>query len=119
MSSIQLGFDDDILITNNSITLTTGLEAIRQHLQVRLRLFLGEWFLDTTVGVPWFQQVFQKNTTFIVVQQVLKDAILSTPGVIQLLKFNFDYAGATREATLDFQALTEEGIIDFSQIVDV
>jgi len=119
MSSIQLGLDDDILITNNSMTLTTGLEAIRQHLQTSLRLFLGEWFLDTTVGVPWFQQVFQKNTTFVVVQQVLKDKILSVPGVLQLLKFDFDYNGTTREATLSFQALTEEGVIDFSQIVDV
>lgn len=119
MSSFQLDRDGDLLLTNNSLTLTTGLEAIRQHLQCKFRLFMGEWFLDLDAGVPWFQEVFKKNTSFVVLQEIFKDTILSTPGVIELKTFNFDYDRQRREASLDFQCLTKEGLIDFTQAVDV
>ena len=52
-------------------------------------------------------------------QEIFKDTILTTPGVIELKTFNFDYDRQRREARLDFQALTKEGLIDFTQAVDV
>lgn len=118
MSSFQLDNDGDLLITNNAFTLTEGVEAIRQHLQCKFRLFLGEWFLDLDVGVPWFQEVFKKSTSFVVLQEIFKDTILTTPGVIQLTKFQFDYERFTREALLEFSCETTEGTIDFTQVVD-
>ena len=120
MSSFQLESDatdpffGDLKITDNSLTLTDGLEAIRQHLQVRLQVFYGEWFLDTTVGVPWFQDILKKQPSFVVVNELLKNVILDTPGVLEILEFNFDYTASTREITLEFQALTTDGIIDFT-----
>lgn len=120
MSSLQLETDatsefyGDLMITNNSLTLTTGLEAIRQHLQVRFQMFLGEWFLDTEVGVPWFQEILGKPQSFTVVHELLKETVLETPGVLELLKFEFDYVASTRDITLNFQCLSTEGIIDFS-----
>ena len=116
MSSFQLinnpidPFDGDLQITNNSITLTTGKEAIRQHLQVRFRFFLGEWFLDESEGVPWFRDILIKHATFSVVNEVLKGVILDTPGVLELVKFDFSYNSTTRNVTLEFQCLTTEGI---------
>ena len=46
MSSFALDDNNDLLITDNKLTLTEGLEAIRQHLEVKFKIFLGEWFLD-------------------------------------------------------------------------
>ena len=115
MSSFQLNqTTGDLEITNNSLALTTAREAIRQHLQCRFRLFLGEWFLDIDQGVPWFQDVLQKQSSFAVVKEILKTVILDTPGVIEITTFEFEYNGTTREATLTFSCLTEEGEIDFS-----
>lgn len=116
---LQLDDDGDLLLTNNALTLTEGTEAIRQHLQTRFRLFLGEWFLDTDAGVPWFTDVLVKRPSFAVVSELLKSVILETPGVLELTEFSFDFDGPTREATLEFQCLSSEGIIDFSQIVEV
>lgn len=119
MSSFQLDpLSGDLLITNNSLTLTTGIEAIRQHLQCRFRLFLGEWFLDTSQGVPWYRDILIKRPAFAVVREILKRVILETRGVLEILKFEFDFVGQTREASLTFTALTEEGVIDFTQTVE-
>lgn len=118
MSSFQLDNDGDLQITNNAFSLTEGIEAIRQHLQCKFRLFLGEWFLDLDVGVPWFQEVFRKQTTFVVLQEIFKETILTTPGVIQLLTFTFDYDNFTREAVVNFSCQTTEGLLDFTQVVE-
>lgn len=119
MSSFQLDpTTGDLLITNNSLTLTTGIEAIRQHMQCRFRLFLGEWFLDTTLGVPWFRDILIKRPAFVVVREILKKVILETPGVLEILKFEFDFVGQTRTAKLVFAALTTEGVIDYTQLVE-
>jgi len=119
MSDIALDADGDVDVVNNSIYLNDGLEAIRQHMQIRFQLFLGEWFLDEEAGVPWFRDVLIKNPSFVVVQEILKTVVLDTPGVIELLAFDFSYDAKVREANLSFQALTTDGFIDFNQIVEV
>jgi len=117
MSSFTLE-SSDLKITNNSLTLTDGADAIRQHLENKLRTFLGEWFLDVDVGVPYFQEILKKRPSFQAVSQALKAAIIETPGVIELTFFQFDYL-ATRELQLEFSADTIDGPIDFTQVIEV
>lgn len=119
MSSIKLDSNGDIQLVNNSIVLTDGIDAIRQHIFVRFRFFEGEWFLNTTLGVPYFREILIKNPTFAVVQERLKAVILETPGVLRLTRFNFFFENALRRANLSFEAVTTQGIIDFSQIIEV
>ncbi len=119
MSSLKLDNTGDIDVTNNEVTLTEGLDAIRQHLQCRYRTFLGEWFLDTSIGVPYYQEILTKQPTFQLVQSVLKAVALETPGVTDLTEFTFDYDPVKRWFTLALACLTTEGQIDFSQFVEV
>lgn len=119
MSSFLLDENGDLDTTMNRLSLTTGLEAIRQHLLVKFRLFLGEWFLDQTVGVPYFQDIFVKAPSIAAVSEILKLQILETPGVIELLEFDYDFQETGRTFILKFKALTEEGIIDFSELIGV
>ncbi|HCU24075.1 MAG TPA: hypothetical protein DF383_03580, partial [Deltaproteobacteria bacterium] len=85
MSSFQLDENGDLDISSNRLKLTTDIEAIRQHLLVKFRIFLGEWFLDTRVGLPYFEEIFVKNPNLAAVSELLKLEITDTPGVIELL----------------------------------
>ena len=109
----------DIEVDENDVSIVDGADAIRQHLQIRFGFFLGEWFLDTDLGVPWFRDILIKKPSFVVVQEVLKKIVLDTPGVLQLIEFDFTFDNATREATLDFQCLSDSGVIDFSQVIEI
>lgn len=115
MSSFALDTDGDLLYENNRLSLTTGQEAIRQHLQVRFNFFLGEWVFDENLGVPYYQKILQKKPMYAVVAEVLKSVVLNTSGVIELITFKLDFDSDTRTTTLEFEAMTEEGILDFSQ----
>lgn len=107
MSMLAQTDDGDIQITNNGFTLVTGKAQIRQRLINNLRTFFGEWFLDLTLGVPYFQLIFEKGTSPEIIEALIKDAILDTEGIIALDRFEpLDYDPGTRLLTVDFTART-------------
>jgi hypothetical protein len=57
---LMLGPDGDVLIpADGQPRLTSGTaQAAAQRLRIRCLTFLGEWFLDTTAGIPYFQEIF-------------------------------------------------------------
>ncbi len=117
MSDIALADDGDILISGSDLTLTTGVDAIKQHLSQRLRTFYGEWFLNMEIGIPYFQQVLRKNPDPVVIDSIFKREILNTPGILQLTEFDLDLDPAIRELTLSFKAICNEGEIEFSEVI--
>ena len=43
--------------------LVEGAEQVRQQLLIKLKLWRGEWFLDTEFGTPYLQQILGKQLT--------------------------------------------------------
>lgn len=89
---------------NNRHTLrggiVTGDDEILQRLWIRLNRELGEWFLNTDVGLPWYQGGYgmlgakpsRKNEIDLLIRQ----EIAQTNGVVQILKYQTLYATGTR-----------------------
>lgn len=109
----------DLDLSNGDLYLIDGNDAIGQHVEQRFKLFLGEWFLDETQGVPYFDYIFQKNPNPVVVDAVLKRTALLSPGVVELLEWDLNLASAERELSLDFRARSEEGFIEFTEVIGV
>ncbi len=100
----------DLLIEDFDLQLTElDLEEIRQSLEVRLKFFFGEWFLDNTQGVKYFEFIFVKNPILDVVGAVLKTAILNTAGVKELLEYTQDYDNTLRNISISFKVNTDLG----------
>lgn len=117
MSDIATNTSGDIKVTEGDVLLTSGIDAIRQHLEIRLRAFHGEWFLDERIGVPYFGNVFKKNPDLTVLNAIFTKAILDTPGVNSLQALTFNLIG--RQLNITFSALTDEGVLDYSGFVGV
>ena len=113
MTSIKIDSTNDIVIENNNIPTVTGREEIAQVLRQELRVFLGEWFLDTREGIDYYGDVLKKAPDPGQVDALFKNKILSSPGVIELIEFNLDLVG--RRLELSFSARTTEGIITFDE----
>lgn len=84
-------------------------ELIRQRLVINLKLFLGEWFANTTIGIPYFESVFGKNTKK-VADAVFKTAIRNSEGVIRITDF-LSSVSTDRQYSLTFSVLSESGAI--------
>lgn len=112
MTQIRQTINGDIDITNNEMTLTAHLsdEEIVQSLKQNLKTFLGEWFLDLTIGLPYIQVIFVKGTPVEVIETAFKNAIIKTIGVSTLNSFDdLDLDTTTRELKVNFDVTTING----------
>lgn len=82
------------------IAFVTGAAAIMQRVTIRLRTFLGEWFLDQRIGTPWRERIFIKGIDSRDVKQILSQVIESTPGVKAVTNFDATIDGRSRVLTV-------------------
>jgi len=108
----------DLSTDATDLLLVDQADAIRQHLAQRLKTFMGEWFLDLRVGIPYLQQVMVKSPDPVVLDSVFKAEIINTPGIVELLEFDLAIDAGTRELQLAFKAVADTGaIITFNEVL--
>lgn len=112
-----LDSNNDLLISKGQLRLVRDGAEVVQHVRTRLQFYLEEWFLDTTAGTPWFQQILVKPANLSNVESILKARILETPEVEGLSEFTMDYEGGSlRKLTVAFTANTTFGTIVGSEV---
>lgn len=99
----------DLKLVNGQLVFATGVDAIMQHLRIRLGHFKGEWFLDRREGIPYFQSILRKNVDERVVRSIFRQALRTAPGVAEVLSLQLNINRATRRATLDFKVRLTDG----------
>lgn len=103
----------DIITSGNQFL--TEREEIAQTIKTRLRLFSGEYFRNITDGTAWFETILNKNTSISAKDAVIKQRILQTNGVVNLVTFESDYEINQRSFTITAEVLTEFGLIEIEQ----
>lgn len=112
MTQLVMDDNDDLAIIDNKFVLTehNSDEEIRQRLLQRLRDFRGEWFLDQTEGIAYFELVFVKGTPVDIIEAEFKDRIIGTDGVSVLRRFEpLTFDTASRELFVNFDVKTING----------
>lgn len=105
---------DDWDFSTGDLILLEGSDAVAQQLRIRLRMFEGEWFLDTRVGIPYFGAILVKNPNFGAIKAIFRSAIVTTPGIAEADNIVISL-NSNRQATVAFQALLDDGTnLDFS-----
>lgn len=108
---------NDIQIVNGDLLLVDGKEAIKQHAIQRLRIFLGEWFLDNTIGLPFFDQILVKNPDKSKIDALILNCILGTPGIQQVNAYNVESNFSTRMLRINFEAQTTQGTVNYQGLI--
>lgn len=98
--------DTGDLVTRNQ-PFYRGRESVGAGIYHRIRMFLGEFFLDLTDGTPIFQAVLGKRAQD-TAEFALKQRIVTAPGVLQITRFAFDLDRDTRRIRVDCTVLTTE-----------
>lgn len=102
--------ENDLYLDNGTIVLVDGDEAIKQAVLSRLNFFLGEWFLNTLEGTPWFQHILVKGPQESVVRDIFRRVCLGTPGVVEFTQFKMSI-NAQRKASISMDVRTDSGSI--------
>ncbi|WP_347252900.1 hypothetical protein [Leminorella grimontii] len=73
-------------------------EAVVQAIKTRFELWYGQWFLDTTKGMPWLQSVLGKQNPE-VYDMLIRKYILETRGVKSIIKLDTTVDTGRRRVT--------------------
>lgn len=111
MTDIRLDeLTNDILISGGKLSIISdNARAVRQRLLIRLRTFKGEWFLDSAVGVPYFQSILRQGVRKELVDVLLKRTILETEGVQRITSYSSTLNRQLRTYSASFSVTTLQG----------
>ena len=101
---------------SGDIDLTQGLRTTPdlatytvQRLAENLGFFLGEWFLDQRLGVPFFTVVIGEMPDIALLDTLYRRTILDTAGVGALTALKLDYDNALRTLSIAFTCVLADG----------
>jgi hypothetical protein len=108
MSCLQQDGTGDLLLTaangSKHLTLIKDVaDCAAQKLTNRFLLFLGEWFLDSSQGLPFYQLIAVKNPDPTVLERLFTNIVLSVPGVTKV-DFLTVKINNQRQASMQMQA---------------
>lgn len=109
--NIKLTDDNDFDLSTGNLQLLSGTDSIPQDIRLALSFFLGEWYLDRSVGIPYFEDVLVKNPDPNVLQSVFRRAIAARPGVNGVDAITLTQDSETRKLSLAFRASTDAGLL--------
>lgn len=106
--------EGDLALVNGNFVQVDGSRMVRQTLIARFRMFLGEFFLDTREGVPYYRDILVKNPDREVVRSVFRQVLEGTPGVLEILSFEIIYDEQERTIRFSFEVQSTDGVIAVS-----
>lgn len=81
-------------------------QAVAQAIQTTLALFQGEWFIDTSAGVPWLTQIVGFNTQ-VLYDDVIKKKVQQVQGVTSIDSYSSTLDRVSRLLTVNMTVTTD------------
>lgn len=107
----------DIVLQNGDIMMIDNAERVAQQILITLRFWLGEWFLNTTDGVPYLEYILIKRPNLSHIQQILTEQIQSVEGVKAVTAMTLDFDQQARKLYVDYTATTDYGLLTRKEVL--
>jgi hypothetical protein len=104
---------NDLVLDDSSLNIVfTDLDQyITQKIKNRLLFLKGEWFLDVSLGIPYFESVFEKGTDYNFLTLIFRSELLKINGITDILEFELTQLSA-REFSIYFKVSYIDNIIE-------
>lgn len=106
---IALDENHETYVENGRVARKYNSDAVVQTVKTRLLLIRQEWFLNLDAGLPWFAVMLGKRANLPVIKSYVVKQILSTDGVVEILRVDIVADRATRKFELSFEYIDEYG----------
>jgi hypothetical protein len=98
------------VITDKKMQYTkSNLQYLQQKVRCVVSLFLGEWFLDKTLGIPYIPTTDNKIEHQPLIETALHTKITGIKGIKKLIRFDPVFNRSMRTLTVTFTAQTDSG----------
>lgn len=105
---------NDLTPNRGRLVMLEGIDALRQILGNRLKMFLGEWYLAPNEGVDWLSLADQKIFVKSAFLDEVRKAILKEPSVTRIVSLDADFDPKTRRVSIQFEVESKFGMLSSS-----
>lgn len=95
-------------LVNRGFNLVNGANSVKQACDIALNTWLGTYFLDSTVGMPFLQKVFVKNYNRNDIIYSIRSILVAIPGIVSV--DNVTISVTARVATITWAAKATDNI---------
>lgn len=113
MIDLKLNKQGDLDLLSSDLYWVDGAERVKQQLEIKLKLWQGEWFLNTEFGTPYLSRILGKQITLNGALAALKASIYEVNGVSDIEGFTYDFDRHNRQLNLNFSVVTPYGLVDY------
>lgn len=109
---------NDLELLNFDLQLNSDLSLyVSQKLRIKLSTFRGEWYLNTSAGLPYYEDILIKAPNLDFVADLFKAEIISIDEINEITSFELDLL-SNRKLQVTFTAiLTDSSEITFSEVI--
>jgi hypothetical protein len=109
----RLDANGDPMYGNGLLDFVSDLPAVAQIIKTALLLFQGEWWNDTSIGLPLFQQILgqPENNRQATIALLIQQVILSVEYVTALTNVQVSYTSNNRQFSYVCYAETSFGTV--------
>lgn len=112
--------EHDLEIVDGDFALCrTDRDAIAQAIAIRLKTITGEWFMDTTLGIPYLTRIFGHKRSERFMRQMIVPTVEAVSGIKQIKDFTIE-EGSARTINISFTALlTDRGHVAINESIGI
>lgn len=100
---------DLVIQSGDLILLETESTLVKQRLKQRLLTIQGEWFLDESIGLPYFREINQKGIDEGRIRSLFLREIKRTEGIQEIEELIFDFDNVLRKLFIFFRVTLVDG----------
>lgn len=108
---------NDLILNDRDLMVIDAAERVSQQIVIQLRFWYGEWFLDTSDGIPYLERVLVKNPNLNHIRQIFREAIQKVPDVRKVNYVDLDFDEKERALTVSYQVETSFALITKKEIL--
>jgi hypothetical protein len=112
--------DRDLNVANGDFLLcATDVDAMAQALSIRLKIFAGEWFLDTRVGLPYLTDILGRTINERLLKKLITDEAKNVLSITEVKEFAIAPGASNRSIAISFKAVLPKNIITINESIEV
>lgn len=117
MRTFAIDSNGNIDVSTRSLVVVDEIVALKEHIQQKYSMFLGEYFLDTRLGIPYYENILIKQYSAFNVETILKRVLFNIDEVYSIDSFVLDFETSERYLDIDFSCTTKFGELTSEVII--
>lgn len=104
----MLDENHDLKFVDNNLAFVENEYFVKQKIKQRLLMFKGEWFLDVTLGIPYYEDILVKDVKLSRIEAIYIREVQKIEQIEEITAFDISLDNNARKLSIYFEVKDRE-----------